>query len=172
MQESNALAAVLLKAEQIFTVNQPNYSLDPAALLAILSNSESEEVSDLEIHLLSIESNSKKPILVLLRRLNADERLLLAFSSETSLTVAEQSIAVAIEGLSMSNQPHPALLDLSKLQLRQVSPHQEPTWQDELFAMDVSPAVFSEQASPSFDEVSKSNSVPLPSEKPYWYQVF
>jgi len=60
MQESNALAAVLLKAEQIFTVNQPNYSLDPAALLAILSNSESEEVSDLEIHLLSIESNSKK----------------------------------------------------------------------------------------------------------------
>jgi len=96
----------------------------------------------LEIHLLSIESNSKKPILVLLRRLNADERLLLAFSSETSLTVAEHSFATAIEMLSKSNQPHPALLDLSKLQLRQVSPYQEPTWQDELFAMDVSPCSF------------------------------
>ena len=158
IQNSPAVAAVLLKDGQLFSSSRPGVTFDPTEYLPMVQAGTDSQLSTPEFHLLPFEQTEREPVLVLTQKVDADTFCLLVFPLETSLSTAEQACRQLLQQLNIIESPQSGIPDLSGLRLR--SPNTiSGSWQDELFQPEADTNTMKDPAAAS------TNST-------FWYQVF
>jgi len=159
IQNSPAVAAMLLKDGQLFSSSRPGVTFDPTEYLPMVQASTDSQLSTPEFHLLPFEQTEREPVLVLTQAVDAETFCLLVFPLETSLSTAEQTCRQVLQQLNIIESPQSGILDLSGLRLRSPSNTNSGSWQDELFQPEADTNTMKDPAAAS------TNST-------FWYQVF
>lgn len=163
IQNSPAVAAMLLKDGQLFSSSRPGVTFDPTEYLPMVQASTDSQLSTPEFHLLPFEQTEREPVLVLTQKVDTDTFCLLVFPLETSLSIAEQACQQLMQQLNIIESPQLGIPDISGLRLRQAVTAGSGSWQDELFQLEAgSNAVEHLPADPAADSAKKT----------FWYQVF
>ena len=163
IQNSPAVAAVLLKDGQLFSSNRPGVTFDPTEYLPMVQVGTDSQLSNPEFHLLPFEQTDREPVLVLTQKVDTDAICLLIFPLKTSLSTAEQACRQLLQQLNIIESPQPGIPDLSGLRLRQAMTAGSGSWQDELFQPEAgSNTMKNLPADPAADSAKKA----------FWYQVF
>ena len=158
IQNSSAVAAVLLKDGQLFSSSRPGVTFDPTEYLPMVQVDTDSQLSNPEFHLLPFEQTEREPVLVLTQKVDADTFCLLVFPLETSLSTAEQACRQLLQQLNITEGPQSGIPDLSGLRLR--SPNIiSGSWQDELFQPEADTNTMKDPAAASANNT-------------FWYQVF
>ena len=163
IQNSPAVAAMLLKDGQLFSSGRPGVTFDPTEYLPMVQAGTDSQLSTPEFHLLPFEQTEREPVLVLTQKVDTDTFCVLVFPLKTSLSTAEQASQQLMEQLNNIENPQSGIPDLSGLRLRQAVTAGSGSWQDELFQFEAgSNAVEHLPADPAADSAKKA----------FWYQVF
>ena len=163
IQNSSAVAAVLLKDGQLFSSSRPGVTFDPTEYLPMVQVGTDSQFSNPEFHLLPFEQTDREPVLVLTQKVDTDTFCLLVFPLKTSLSTAEQASQQLMEQLNNIENPQSGIPDLSGLRLRQAVTAGSGSWQDELFQLE---AGSNTMKNPCTDSAADS------AKKAFWYQVF
>ena len=163
IQNSSAVAAVLLKDGQLFSSSRPGVTFDPTEYLPMVQVGTDSQLSTPEFHLLPFEQTDREPVLVLTQKVDTDTFCLLVFPLKTSLSTAEQASQQLMEQLNNIENPQSGIPDLSGLRLRQAVTAGIGSWQDELFQLE---AGSNTMKNPCADSAADS------AKKAFWYQVF
>ena len=159
IQNSSAVAAVLLKDGQLFSSSRPGVTFDPTEYLPMVQVGTDSQLSTPEFHLLPFEQTEREPVLVLTQKVDTDTFCVLIFPLKTSLSIAEQACRQLLLQLNFIESPQPGIPDLSGLRLRSPSNTSSGSWQDELFQPEADTNTMKDPAAAS------TNST-------FWYQVF
>ncbi len=163
IQNSPAVAAVLLRDGQLFSSSRPGVTFDPTEYLQMVQVGTDSQFSIPEFHLLPFEQTDREPVLVLTQKVDTDTFCLLVFPLKTSLSIAEQAGRQLMQQLNIIESPLLGIPDISGLRLRQAVTAGSGSWQDELFQLEAgSNAVEHLPADPAADSAKKA----------FWYQVF
>jgi len=158
VQNSPAVAAVLLKDGQLFSSSCPGVAFDPMEFLPIVQANSDPQHSTPEFHLLPLRDTDEEPVLILTQAVDAETFCLLVFPLETSLSTAEQACRQLLQQLNITEGPQSGIPDLSGLRLR--SPNIiSGSWQDELFQPEADTNTMKDPAAASANNT-------------FWYQVF
>jgi len=163
IQNSPAVAAMLLKDGQLFTSTQPGLAFEPTELLPVVQAGTDGQLSIPEFHLLPLDEKGQEPVLVLAQALDSESFCLLVFPLETSLSTAEQACRQLLQQLDAAERPQPSMPDLTGLRLRSGDSMGSGSWQDELFET---------EGSSSATKSPSANPTENTAEKFTWYQVF
>jgi hypothetical protein len=163
IQNSPAVAAVLLRDGQLFSSSRPGVTFDPTEYLPMVQVGTDSQLSTPEFHLLPFEQTDREPVLVLTQKVDADTFCLLVFPLKTSLSIAEQACQQLMQQLNNIESPKLGIPDLSELRLRQAVIAGNGSWQDELFQLE---AGSNTMKNPCADSAADS------AKKAFWYQVF
>jgi len=173
IQNSPAVAAMLLKDGQLFTSTQPGLAFEPTELLPVAQAGTDGQLSIPEFHLLPLDEKGQEPVLVLAQALDSESFCLLVFPLETSLSTAEQACRQLLQQLDAAERPQPSMPDLTGLRLRQAGLGGAPSWQAELFAQSSAASDREPQSSDTPDRNhSELEQTRQAATKPYWFQVF
>ena len=159
IQNSSAVAAVLLKDGQLFSSSRPGVTFDPTEYLPMVQVGTDSQLSTPEFHLLPFEQTDREPVLVLTQKVDTDTFCLLVFPLKTSLSIAEQ----ACQQLNIIESHQSGIPDLSGLQLRQAVTAGSGSWQDELFQPEAGSNTMKQPHADPAAAYAKIN---------FWYQVF
>ncbi len=159
VQNSPAVAAVLLKDGQLFSSSCPGVAFDPMEFLPIVQANSDPQHSTPEFHLLPLRDTDEEPVLILTQAVDAETFCLLVFPLETSLSAAELACQQLLQQLNLIESSQSDILDLSGLRLRSPSNTNSGSWQDELFQPEADTNTMKDPAAAS------TNST-------FWYQVF
>jgi hypothetical protein len=159
VQNSPAVAAVLLKNGQLFSSSRPGVTFDPMEFLPMVQAGTDSQLSTPEFHLRPLRDSDEEPVLVLTQAVDAETFCLLVFPLETSLSTAEQTCRQVLQQLNIIESPQSGIPDLSGLRLRSPSNTSSGSWQDELFQPEADTNTMKDPAAAS------TNST-------FWYQVF
>jgi len=163
IQNSPAVAAVLLKDGQLFSRSRPGFTFDPTEYLPMVQAGTDIQLSTPEFHLLPFEQTDREPVLVLTQKVDLDTFCLLVFPLEISLSTAEQACQQLLQQLNITESPQSGIPDLSGLRLRSPNSTDSGSWQDELFQPEASSNKMEyPYADPAADSAIKA----------FWYQVF
>jgi len=163
IQNSPAVAAVLLKNGQLFSCSRPGVAFDPMQFLPIVQAGTDSQLSTPEFHLLPLRDSDEEPVLILTQAADAETFCLLVFPLETSLSTADQACQQLLQQLNIIESSQSSIPDLSGLRLRSPNSTDSGSWQDELFQPEAgSNAMEHPHADPAADSVKKA----------FWYQVF
>ncbi|HAE85186.1 MAG TPA: hypothetical protein DCG78_01580 [Anaerolineaceae bacterium] len=163
IQESKALAGMLLKEGQLITSTQPGLAFEPTELLPVVQAGTDGQLSIPEFHLLPLDEKGQEPVLVLAQAMDSESFCLLVFPLETSLSTAEQASRQLLQQLDAAERPQPSMPDLTGLRLRSGDSMGSGSWQDELFQPEAgSNTMKHPHADPAADSPNKV----------FWYQVF
>ncbi len=163
IQNSSAVAAVLLRDGQLFSSSRPGVTFDPTEYLPMVQVGTDSQFSIPEFHLLPFEQTDREPVLVLTQKVDTDTFCLLVFPLKTSLSTAEQASQQLMQQLNNIENPQSGIPDLSGLRLRQATTAGSGSWQDELFQLEASSNTMKNPcADPAADSAKKA----------FWYQVF
>ncbi len=158
VQNSPAVAAVLLKNGQLFSSSRPGVTFDPMEFLPMVQAGTDSQLSTPEFHLRPLRDSDEEPVLVLTQAVDAETFCLLVFPLETSLSTAEQACRQLLQQLNITEGPQSGIPDLSGLRLR--SPNIiSGSWQDELFQPEADTNTMKDPAAASANNT-------------FWYQVF
>jgi len=158
VQNSPAVAAVLLKDGQLFSSSCPGVAFDPMEFLPMVQAGTDSPLSTPEFHLLPLRDTDEEPVLILTQAVDAETFCLLVFPLETSLSTAEQACRQLLQQLNITEGPQSGIPDLSGLRLR--SPNIiSGSWQDELFQPEADTNTMKDPAAASANNT-------------FWYQVF
>ena len=163
IQNSSAVAAVLLKDGQLFSSSRPGVTFDPTEYLPMVQDGTDSQLSTPEFHLLPFEQTDREPVLVLTQKVDTDTFCLLVFPLKTSLSIAEQACQQLMQQLNIIESPQLGIPDISGLRLRQAVTAGSGSWQDELFQLE---AGSNTMKNPCADSAADS------AKKAFWYQVF
>ena len=163
IQNSPAIAAMLLKDGQLFSSSRPGVTFDPTEYLPIVQAGTDSQLSTPEFHLLPFKQTEQDPVLVLTQKVDTETFCLLVFPLETSLSTAEQACRQLLQQLNIIENPQPSIPDLSGLRLRQAVIAGSGSWQDELFQPEAASNTMKQPHADSGDASAKNN---------FWYQVF
>jgi len=159
VQNSPAVAAVLLKDGQLFSSSRPGVAFDPMEFLPMVQAGTDSPLSTPEFHLLPLRDTGEEPVLILTQAVDAETFCLLVFPLETSLSAAELACQQLLLQLNIIESPQSGIPDLSGLRLRSPSNTSSGSWQDELFQPEADTNTMKDPAAAS------TNST-------FWYQVF
>ena len=159
IQNSPAVAAMLLKDGQLFSSSCPGVAFDPMEFLPIVQANSDPQHSTPEFHLLPLRDTDEEPVLILTQAVDAETFCLLVFPLETSLSAAELACQQLLLQLNLIESSQSDILDLSELRLRSPSNTNSGSWQDELFQPEADTNTMKDPAAAS------TNST-------FWYQVF
>ena len=163
IQNSPAVAAVLLKDGQLFSSSRPGVTFDPTEYLPMVQVGTDSQLSNPEFHLLPFEQTDREPVLVLTQKVDTDSICLLIFPLKTSLSTAEQACRQLLQQLNIIENPRPGIPDLSGLRLRQAVTAGSGSWQDELFQPEAGSNTMKQPHADLAAAYAKIN---------FWYQVF
>ena len=164
IQNSSAVAAVLLRDGQLFSSSRPGVTFDPREYLPMVQAGTDSQLSTPEFHLLPFEQTDREPVLVLTQKVDTDTFCLLVFPLKTSLSTAEQASQQLMEQLNNIENPQSGIPDLSGLRLRQAVTAGSGSWQDELFQP--------EAGNNAVEHLPPANPAADSAKKAFWYQVF
>ena len=163
IQNSPAVAAMLLKDGQLFSSGRPGVNFDPTEYLPMVQAGSDSQLSTPEFHLLPFEQTEREPVLVLTQKVDTDTFCLLVFPLETSLSSAEQACRQLLQQLDIIGNPQPGIPDFSGLRLRQAVTADSGSWQDELFQPEAGSNTMKQPHADLAAASAKNN---------FWYQVF
>jgi len=164
VQNSPAVAAVLLKDGQLFSSSCPGVAFDPMEFLPMVQAGTDSQLSTPEFHLLPLGDTDEEPVLVLTQKVDTDTFCLLVFPLETSLSTAEQACRQLLQQLNIIENPQSGIPDLSGLRLRQAVTAGSGSWQDELFQP--------EAGSNAVEHLPPADPAAASAKINFWYQVF